>query len=59
MRFLEKALGAIQNGVPKEARSYFQAPKVGVLGANLDALHKGYFRFLREELASLLDERGH
>lgn len=58
MHFLDAALKELQNYVPVKERSYFQAPGIGVLRENLDNLHKGYFRFLREELNSLIENRG-
>lgn len=39
-RFLKVALNELQDYVPEDARSYFQAPKAGVLGQNLDVLRR-------------------
>lgn len=56
MCFLTTVSNELQDYVPEDVRSYFQAPKIGVLGQNLDVLRRGYFRFLREELASMIDD---
>ena len=55
MRFLETALSELADHAPAEVRSYFQSPNSGALRQQLSIFKSVYFRFLRQELSSLLN----